>query len=267
MILALTFLAGLCAARRHGLRWRVAGHSLAGVATVAVVVLGATAFGALDGAGPARRALTLADKLTQADAGRLVLAPRWGIVDLAHGRATRHHFALARAHLLDPRTRPEPLILASRGQTVTGGRWTTAHAYRLVDPSQLSPGQIDDAARAVALQAALDLERDQETAGFLTGLQMTAWQFDDVPAAVWALVATPEPLEHARPHLEADGARLVATEVREPALPAAANAAEIGAFASIREARRLWTEDAAPRPPARTTRLASTLLEILRSAS
>lgn len=176
-----------------GLWWRTsrAGRwTVRGVYVVVLVLVGFVA-SALSWDGSARTALLERIKRQQAQDGRLVYAERWGVVDREHVDVTREHLEQARRHLRDPATRGKPLVLVSDGATLSGTAWSTAHVYRLHDPARLEEGMLEDAARAVALQAAYDLEVEQELASWSSGLALTAWQPEDLPSALYAVCVGP----------------------------------------------------------------------------
>lgn len=194
--------------------------------------------------GSARTALLARIKRSQADEGRLHLAPRWGLVDRSHVDATREHVRIARAHLRDPATRQLPLRLVSEGGTLAGAAWSTVHVYRLVQPDRLDPAQIDDAARAIALQAAFDLEVEQERAPWSTGLRLTAWQLEDLPSALYAVGCDPnEATTPALAYFDAAAPDFANTLVRTLAAPAELTPAEQAQLQRIRAAGQLWTAD------------------------
>ena len=222
-------------------RWMLRGAVGGAVLLVAFVVT------ALLWNGPPRTSLLRGVKAQQARDGRLVRAARWGIVDREHVDATRRHLALARAHLRDPATRGTPLVLVAEGGTLVGSAFRMANVYRLTDPSSLDPGQIEDAARAVALQAAYDLEVEQERAPWTSGLALTAWQPEDLPSALYAVCVDPN--EPTSGLFEGDDAPLVGELVRRFSVGEHLTAAERSAVLRVRAAGELWMSTS-PRTPA-----------------
>lgn len=192
-------------------------------ALVGVTLLALFMLSVLGCSGAPRRALVARVKHDQADQGRLVQSARWGVVDWNHVATTREHVEQARRHLADPATRAAPLRLIAEGASLSGP-WSTTHTYQLRQPELLQEAQIEDAARAVALQAAFDLEVEQERAPWSSGLALTAWQYEDLPSALFAVGAEPNELTSGLFTLEGDAFRGV--EMRSYRLPAALRSAE-----------------------------------------
>lgn len=216
-----------------------AGRIASRVALVTALGLGTFLLSALTFVGPPRRALLAGIKRQQAEQGRLVQTARWGVVDLQHVDATRAHIEQARRHLHDPLTRGEPLTLVSEGGTLSGAAWSTTHVYRLIEPERFDEMQIDAAARAVALQAAFDLEVEQERAPWSSGLALTAWQYEDLPSALFAVGADPN--EPTMGLFEPSGAVFTGELVRSLSVQKELTPDERAQIARIRAARELWT--------------------------
>lgn len=209
---------------------------------------------ALKGDGAARRAYVLAEKRAQADEGRLVLDARFGLVDRFHARAFHSHRALALAHLGDPGRRQRILELRAPGETAWGARFDVVRRYRLADAATLRDDDVEDAAAAVALQMAYDLEAAQDAAPWTSGLRMTAFAADDLTSALAvALGRTDADAVSAREILAAPAARaeaLANARVERYALPGGATAAERARFTRLRRVHALWVEERVPESPA-----------------
>jgi hypothetical protein len=208
---------------------------------------------ALKNDGAARRAYVLAEKRAQADDGRLVLDARFGLVDRFHARAFRDHRALALAHLRDAGRRRGILELRAPGATVWGAPFDVVRRYHLADAARLREDDVEDAAAAVALQMAWDLEAAQDAAPWTSGLRMTAFAADDLPSALAVALGRNEAdAVSARESLAAPPARaeaMAAARVSRYALPASATSHERTRFAQLRRARALWVGES-PDPDA-----------------
>jgi len=206
---------------------------------------------ALAGDGLPRRTVLVAVKGSQGRQGRLVVVDRWGAYDRSHGEGTAAHFEIARRHLADPARRGAVLSLDAWGKDVLGGTHRMVRGYRLRDPSEAaSPERLDDLARAVALQLAWDVEANQEAASWWTGLQLSAWQPEDLPSALYVLVAESPDAGDVAPWsggLDSPRIRPGPTTYR---LPDDATTSERDAFARARIAHASWTrDDTATLPP------------------
>ncbi len=210
------------------------------------LAIGALCLAVLRCDGAARHAVLCADKAYQIAGGRLVLAQRWGYVDLAHAAATRAHFAQARAYLADPLRRARPLVLEVECTTLAGSSWVVRRSYRLRDPEVLAAEDMNATAAAIALQMAFDVEATQEHAPWSTALPISAWQFEDLSSALFATIADTaaiQPRALALGDFGAHGAALVTRPARTIALPASASEAERHAFSRVRRCHSFWTRD------------------------
>ena len=193
--------------------------------------------------GSARTAIVFVDKTTQIKEGRLVATSRWGLVDQSHIEGVEGHIAAARSHLSNPERRAQPLVLDWYCRTLRGGQRTIHREYQLRDPESFAEADIDAAARAVVLQLAYDVEYYQDHAPARTGMGLSAWQFEDLPSALYATIAIRDPLASgsATDIFARDGWELVSHQARTYALPASASPAERAAYRQVREAHALWS--------------------------
>lgn len=237
-LLAAVLLLGLLV-RRSAPR---AGKAIIGAALGAGLLIGGFIVDAITAPGAARTALVVTDKSSQAANGRLVVAPRWGIVDRWHMHTVDEHVAQARAHLADPALRGEPLALVAYGHTLRGRTFVVRREYVLNDPQNIAEADFDDAARAIALQMGFDVEQAQNDAPARSGMRLTAWQFEDLPSALYATIGSRDArVRSAEDVMARDGWDLVSREAHAYALPSDATAEERHAYARVREAHARWS--------------------------
>jgi len=196
--------------------------------------------------GSARTAIVVVDKTSQVKEGRLVATSRWGLVDQSHISGVEEHIAAAREHLRDPEQRARPLVLEWYCQTLRGA-WTVHREYQLINPESFAEADLEDAARAIALQLAFDVEYEQAGAPARTGMRLSAWQFEDLPSALYASIATRDPIDGSATALFArDGWDLVSHPSHAYALPPSASASERAAYEHVRDAHALWSRTDGP---------------------
>ena len=133
---------------------------------------------ALAGPGVMRDAVNHAHKTHLVRAGRLQHLPGWGWVDTSHYHGAQRRMCAIHQHLRDHPG--EPVWLKGVFARADG---SLIHLSESFAPTpELSPDRhLQEAARLALLMARRD-EEAQASAGFFSALQISAWNFDDLPS-------------------------------------------------------------------------------------
>lgn len=124
-------------------------------------------------------------KSSQIKKGVIYFDSKWGWIDQVHYQVCRNRLKLLENQLSS--SRENPIIVHLEGQSQTAyGTWFKTQCFYRVSTNLLTSDSIKIVAAVIALDMAVEEEKEQELAPFVTGLSLSAWQFDDIPSALLA---------------------------------------------------------------------------------